>query len=180
MIVIGRRMKNIAARSAQMFAAALCFTLVAASGDAVAQAKFGTGFGHDTSKPIEVAADSLEVRNAANSAVFRGRVRVKQGAVRMTAKELHVTYAKGGKSGAIDKLRALGDVLITNGKDAATAKRADYNVKTGKIIMTGDVLLLQDPNAISGDRLIIDLPTGRATMKGRITVKIIRKDGAKK
>lgn len=137
----------------------------------------GRGFAHDSAQPIQVSADSLEVRNADSAAIFRGSVRVRQGQVRMTATELQVTYARGGSDGAIDRLRAIGDVIITNGAETATSNAADYSVEAGEIIMTGDVLLVQGPNAILGDRLRIDLESGVATMSGRVTVKLQPESG---
>lgn len=133
------------------------------------------GFQHDASQPIEVAADNLEVRNAENKAIFTGDVDVRQGVVRMQAQYLEVTYRPGGGGagaaqpggGAIDRLRASGSVIMTNGEESARADRADYDVAQGTIRLSGDVLLLQGAsNAVRGDELTIDLATGRAIMGG--------------
>ena len=168
-----RRIRSIGACGAALLCAALLAAAAFFTGSAHAQTSFGSGFGHDASEPIEVAAESLEVRNSDNVAVFRGQVRVKQGAVRMTATELEVTYARGGGEGAIDRLKAIGEVVITNGNDTATADEADYDVGASEILMTGDVLLVQGSNAIAGDKLRIDLTTGQARMIGRVVVKVL-------
>lgn len=156
---------------ARRFAAALSFAAaLAAGGSAAAQSgptPFG-GFKHDANQPIEVSADELEVRNSDQVAVFKGAVDVRQGDVRMRSNSLEVFYAQGGgeQQGAIRRLRALGDVFISNGKESAKSATADYNVSSGDILLTGDVVLLQGENVIKGQRLRIDLLTGTAKIEG--------------
>ncbi|MEL6978075.1 MAG: LptA/OstA family protein [Pseudomonadota bacterium] len=143
------------------------------AGGAAAQSgatPFG-GFEHDSTQPVEVAADALEVRNADQKAIFSGNVRVRQGEVAMKAEWLEVTYAgRGGAAnaasggGAIDRLRARGNVIITNGAEMAKSREADYDVAAAEISLAGDVLLVQGQNVIKGDRLKIDLATGTARM----------------
>ena len=160
----------------------IALALAVGGGGASAQSgvtPFG-GFQHDSTQPIEVAADSLEVRNAERKAVFSGNVRVRQGDVLMKAEWLEVTYAArggakpaasagplGANSGAIDRLRARGEVIISNGAETARSKEADYNVAQAAIFLTGDVILLQGANVIKGERLRIDLNSGTARMVGQ-------------
>lgn len=168
----------IAARRA-LLAGAAVVGLALASGAALdhgaaaqTEMPFGGGFSYNSGLPIEVSADRLEVRNEDSVAVFRGSVRVRQGEVTMTAAELQVTYASDSSAGAIDRLQAIGDVIITNGKDTAQADRANYDIASGQVVMTGDVMLLQCRNAISGPLLRIDLESGTANMEGPTRVLI--------
>lgn len=161
-------------------AAALLLMAVAAQGPAWAQSSPFGGFEHDASQPVEVASDTLEVRNEEQKAVFSGNVRIRQGDVRMKAEWLEVTYAAPGErrrgaaaasgapgaGGAIDRLRARGEVIITNGNETAKAENADYDVATAEILLTGQVILLQGDNVIKGERLRIDLTRGTARMEG--------------
>lgn len=136
------------------------------------------GFKHDATQPIEVAADSLEVRNADKVAVFRGQVDVRQGEMRMRADRIEISYGGEGSEtspvqsgipgagGSIDRLQAIGDVIISNGKEQAEASFADYDVSTGQIALTGDVMLVQGQNVLTGDKLIIDLISGTGRMEG--------------
>lgn len=139
------------------------------------------GFKHDSSQPIEVAADSLEVRNAEQVAVFRGNVDVKQGVMRLHADRIEISYGGDGSGvqsgipgagGSIDRLRAVGDVIISNGEEQAEAGVADYDVTTGQIELTGDVMLVQGGNVLTGQKLVIDLVSGtgqfQSTEGGRI------------
>lgn len=158
-------------------AAALAAALASPLAAAAQETPFG-GFAHDSNQPIEVAADTLEVRNADQMAVFRGDVDVRQGGVRMRSTELEVFYADRATAsdaeasspqpggGSIDRLRARGEVIITNGAETARSNNADYDVAGGEILLTGDVILLQGENVIKGERLRIDLATGQARIEG--------------
>lgn len=147
----------------------------AAAAAAQSGSPFG-GFKHDASQPIEVAADSLEVKHSQQLAIFDGDVRVRQGDLRMQARRIEISYGGGagpqaaipGASGAIDRLAARGEVVITNGQEQAKGDRLDYNVETGELELTQNVMLLQGANVISGEKLIIDLATGTGRMVGRV------------
>lgn len=123
------------------------------------------GFRHDQTQPIEIAADSLEVREADKIAVFRGGVVAGQGAMRLTANELEVNYAGEG-TGQIRRLQARGDVFISNDAETATGDYADYDVSGGSIRMTGGVTLTQGENVVKGESLTIDLTSGQGRVDG--------------
>jgi len=60
-----------------------------------AQSQTQVGFGgtpHDSSAPIEVVSDSLEVDDTNGNAIFRGNVIAVQGDLRISAAEIHVLY----------------------------------------------------------------------------------------
>lgn len=165
-------------------AAALGVALLCAAPQAAAQGAtpFG-GFKHDASQPIKVSSDTLQVRNADQVAIFQGKVDVVQGEVRMRAQRLEVTYRDRGAAakaadgapgqGAIDRLKAIGEVLISNGKETAKSDTADYDVAKGQIVMQGNVVLLQGENIVKGKRLTIDLASGTAQMGGgRVQVSL--------
>ena len=129
------------------------------------------GFAHDTSQPVEIAADSLEVRRAEQKAIFRGDVDVRQGPGIMRAQELEVFYKEGAEpgsaeQGAIKRIKARGSVFISNGKETAEGDWADYDVAGEMIIMGGGVMLTQGESAISGKELHIDLKIGKGEIKG--------------
>ncbi|MFD2854173.1 lipopolysaccharide transport periplasmic protein LptA [Seohaeicola zhoushanensis] len=120
----------------------------------------------DTSLPVEVTADSLDVNQTDGSALFKGNVLVGQGEMKLTARQVLVVYNKDG--GGIQRVEATGDVVLVSGPDAAEADRADYSIDTGVIVMTGNVLLTQGPNALTSDRATVNLATGTAQMNGRV------------
>ena len=142
---------------------------LALAGAAFAQANlpFG-GFSHDSSLPVEIAADSLTVSQSAGRATFEGNVVVGQGTLRLAANRIEVVYDGSAASGRVSRMEATGNVTLTNGAESAEAQTAVYDVGSGDVMMTGDVLLTQGDNALSGQTLRIDLDTGTARMEGRV------------
>jgi len=130
------------------------------------------GFKHDSKAPIEISADSLEVRQADSQATFTGKVVAGQGTLRLTADKVVVTYsAEGsGSTGRIRNMRADGHVFLSNGAETAQGDWAEYDVADGMVSMGGSVILTQGQNAISGNALVIDLNTGVGRVEGRAKV----------
>ncbi|MBK0325752.1 LptA/OstA family protein [Rhodobacteraceae bacterium F11138] len=152
----------------RIFAPLLCLLL--APGIAVAQVAgtkvaFGT-IKADPSLPVEVTADTLDVNQSDGSAEFKGNVLVGQGEMRLSAQRVLVIYNQDNSG--IQRMEAVGDVVLVSGPDAAQAERADYSIDSGVIVMTGDVLLTQGPNALTSDRMTVNLTTGTANMAGRV------------
>lgn len=134
-----------------------------------AQVAFG-GLKHDSQLPIEIKSDSLKVDQSAATAEFEGEVLAGQGTLKIQSDVLLVEYQTEGESltGQIEKMTASGNVVLTNGAEAAEGQEAIYTVSSGKVRMTGDVILTQGFNAISGEVLNIDLDSGNAVFEGRI------------
>ncbi len=174
------------ARGLQLIALAALVAAAGVAAPAAAQGKgpFG-GFKHDSGAPIEIVADVLEVRQAENLAIFSGEVVAAQGTLRLTADLLTVTYASeesdtgtdtgaaagtgtgnAADTGAIENMRADGNVFLSNGAETAQGAWAEYDVASGMIRMGGDVVLTQGDNAISGESLVIDLNAGTGRIEG--------------
>ena len=134
-----------------------------------AQVPFG-GLSHDSSLPVEITSDRLDLDQAAGTAIFTGTVKVGQGELRMAADRIEVFYAAedGASTGTIDRMLATGNVTLSNGDEAAESQQATYEVATGIIEMEGDVLLTQGQNALSSQSLRIDLNSGTGTLQGRV------------
>ncbi|MBY5987109.1 lipopolysaccharide transport periplasmic protein LptA [Roseovarius atlanticus] len=139
-----------------------------------AQVAFGNT-AQDSSLPVEVTADNLDVNQQDGTAVFTGNVLIGQGEMRLSAPRVLVVY-KNDQSG-IEELQATGGVTLVSGEDAAEASRADYNVDTGLIEMEGDVLLVQGINALSGDKMFVDTRAGTARVTGRVKTILQPEDG---
>ena len=139
-----------------------------------AQSQTQVGFGgtpHDSSAPIEVVSDSLEVDDTNGNAIFRGNVIAVQGDLRISAAEIHVLYQTNAETGGqndIDQVQALGGVLITRGVDAAEAETATYFVARNEMEMVGNVLVSQQSGVIAGERMLLDIATGQGTVDGRV------------
>jgi len=138
------------------------------------------GFKVDSTLPIEISADALEVRQEQQTAVFTGSVDARQGEVRMQAQRLIVTYdpesEDQGQAGAIRKVRAEGSVFVSSPEGAAEGNWADYDVASGNITMGDTVTLTQGTeNVLAGGSLNINLNTGFA----RIESGGVRADGTR-
>lgn len=144
---------------------ALAATLASAQGTEV---PFGGR--HDSTLPVEITSDALQLDQAAGTAVFTGQVKVGQGQLRLAADRIEVFYvqAQGASSGQVERMNATGNVTLSNGTEAAEANAATYTVATGIVEMEGDVLLTQGVNAVSSQTLRIDLNSGTGRLDGRV------------
>ena len=126
--------------------------------------------GLDTDKPIEISADSLEVKQDENIAIFTGNVDALQGDIRLRASQLTVHYrsGEGGEAGvnAISRIDASGSVFITSGRETAQGEAGVYDVENSLITLIQNVVLTRGENVIRGDRLVLDLATGQTRVDG--------------
>lgn len=120
----------------------------------------------DTSAAVEVTADSLSIDQASGTAVFAGNVMIIQGDLRLTAGRVEVVY--GADTSEIARLLASEGVTFVTADEAAEAQQADYDIRSGLLVMTGNVLLTQGSSAISAGQMTINVTDGTATMEGRV------------
>lgn len=125
----------------------------------------------DQRTPIEITADALEVLQEENRAIFSGHVVAVQGDLRLTANNMTVYYnpdankekkSKGQKDNAIDKIDALGNVLLATPEETASGKHGVYDVQKQNIRLTGDVKLTRGENILEGDALVYSFATGKS------------------
>jgi lipopolysaccharide export system protein LptA len=121
--------------------------------------------GHDTSAPVDVAADRIEVQDRADRAIFSGNVDVRQGSLRLNSARLTVTYSNTGGI-EIRRLEASGGVLLRSPSETARSEFAIYDLDRRLVTMLGGVSLTRGPSNVEGGRLVLDLDTGRAVMDG--------------
>lgn len=154
-------------RSARVAACLLALSLPVMA-HAQAQIAFG-GLKHDSTLPVEISADLLQVDQADGSATFSGNVQIGQGQMRLTAGKVRVEYVTGDDTtGEISRLLASDGVTLVNGAEAAESREAVYTIASGVIVMTGDVILTQGQNALSSEKLTVNLQAGTGTLDGRV------------
>lgn len=124
----------------------------------------------DTSLPIEIESNNLEVDQKSKIATFTGEVIAKQGYIRLKADELKVHYSTNqnndmGKE-SVTKIKASGKVFFSTRNETAQSDNGTYDVNGKKIFLRGNVVLTQGDNVIRGNYLILDLKTGKNTVKG--------------
>jgi len=121
--------------------------------------------GHDSNAPVDFSADRIEVQDRADRVVVTGNVQVTQGNLRLSANRLTVAYRRTDGV-EINRLDAVGDVLVTRGNESARGATAVYDLDRRIITMVGNVQLVQGESRLTGGRLTIDLANGRSSVDG--------------
>ena len=125
--------------------------------------------GGQANQAIEITADTLEVRQSENVAVFEGSVEAIQGDMVLTADMLTVYYreveADDGNLG-VSRIDAEGDVVVSSPQETAKGKRGVYDVEEGRIDLAGGVVLNQGNNIVEGEALTMDLVSGVSRISG--------------
>lgn len=124
---------------------------------------------HDSSKPVEISADTLEIDQDNGVAVFTGNVIIIQDDLKLTAAKVRVTYdSTEGGSGDVEFMHATGGVTMVSPEEVAEAREAVFSVTDDTMVMTGDVIMTQGENAIAGERLDADLDAGTGVLTGGV------------
>jgi lipopolysaccharide export system protein LptA len=126
---------------------------------------------HDSSLPIEITADTLEVLRNEQIATFTGNVDAVQGDMVLSADLLRVHYGDDGADAAgpagansIRRIEAEGNVFLSSPRETAQGDAGVYDVASDQVTMEGAVVLTRDDNVVRGQRLEIDLVSGRSQM----------------
>lgn len=145
--------------------------------------------------PVEVNADSLEVLQNDEKAIFRGNVIAVQGDMRLKSDVMTVHYRKkdeatkeaeakpaeaaatpsdatpmdATKANTITKLETEGNVVLSTPEESASGTSGLYDVQTKKIYLNGDVVLTREQNILKGEKLVYDLTTGHSTLDGAVS-----------
>jgi lipopolysaccharide export system protein LptA len=124
--------------------------------------------GHDTSAPVDIDADRVEVQQRADRAVFSGNVHAVQGNLKLDAERLRVAYLTQPGSGnpQIQRIDADGGVTMTSPSERASGRYGIYDVNRRVITLIGGVTLTRGDSVAHGGRLVMDLDSGRSTLDG--------------
>jgi lipopolysaccharide export system protein LptA len=135
------------------------------------------GFGSNAKDPIQIEADSLEVRDRDNMAVFTGSVVVRQKDTVMRTQLLRVYYEPkaAGTAGAaapaqnqqIRRYEAEGKVLISQGDQTVSGETGWFDMPTSKAQINTNVVITQGRNVGTGGRIDVDLKTGQYVLSGK-------------
>lgn len=134
-----------------------------------------SGLKQDSSLPVQVESDALEVDQGTGEAIFTGNVKVVQGEMTITSERARVEYTPGGNE--VNKVFFSGNVLFTSPTDAAEGEEAVYTLASGEVVITGNVLLTQGATTISGARLVYNLDAGTGVMEGRVQTVFVPGSG---
>lgn len=135
----------------------------------------------DTSLPVEISSDSLEVLQHDNKAIFNGNVVAVQGQVRLKSDKMIVHYKQKGQQqeapktpapandtgsmGAITLIEVIGNVLVATPQESAKGDKGDYDVPSRILHLFGDnVVLTREKNIMRGTALEYNMATGRSIL----------------
>ena len=129
---------------------------------------------YDTSLPIEINADNLEVDQANQTALFSGNVDAVQGKIKVKSDRMTVYYRANGQKSApgvagtgpqtISKVKVNGNVRVNTLEEAAKGDNGVYDVEHSILQLEGSVILTQGDNIIQGDKLVYNLDTGKSVV----------------
>ena len=150
-------------RRRAIFAIALLAAVSTIGASAFGQLELGGG--HDANQPIEITADSLEVQQENQLAIFRGTVDAVQGEMNLRADVLVVHYRpREDNQNSISLIEAEGNVFVSSPNEMAQGDRGTYHVDAQRVELDGSVVLTQGENVIRGDHLELNLATGQSKM----------------
>jgi lipopolysaccharide export system protein LptA len=149
-----------------------------------------SGFNSDSSTPIQIEADRLEVRDVEKLAIYSGHVRVLQGETLMQAPELRVFYKGDSTPGAgtgsgpvagsqVTRIEAGPGVTVRSRDQVASADRAIFEMAKDLITMEGNVVLTQGTSVVRGERLIVNVKTKEGRIEGGRVQTLITPSGGK-
>ena len=137
------------------------------------------GLGSDSTAPIRIDADRLDVFDRENRAVYAGNVVAVQGdtTIRCSRLTIHFDRNPTGGSGddagdAIRRIECAGPVTILSQDQVATGDQAIYDRATGQMVISGNVALSQGQNVTRGERLVYDIDRGVANIEAGGTQRV--------
>ncbi len=125
--------------------------------------------GHDSSLPIAISADAMEVEQSQRRATFLGAVDARQGEFALRADKLVVHYrdrSQGGDRGSIRLIEAMGDIFLVTPSETAQGDAGSYDVDAGIVTLTGQVVLTNADAVLTGARATMNLATGESRVTG--------------
>lgn len=132
--------------------------------------------GMDSRQPVEINADTLEVRQQENIAIFTGNVIAVQGDTKLKSDQMIVHYRKkSGDSGAaatdamqgaVERIDVNGNVLLSTPEETASGDKGVYQVSKKLVHLNDNVVLTRGKNILKGNALVYDFTTGKSVING--------------
>ena len=107
-------------------------------------------------EPIDITSETAEFQDQV--AVWTGNVRVVQAEAILTAERIEANLSEEGE---FKSLTAIGSVRYSNGQEAITGARADYDEKTRAITISDDVIVTQGKQVMSAGAVVYWIDTGK-------------------
>jgi lipopolysaccharide export system protein LptA len=137
--------------------------------------------GNNTKLPVEVNADSLEVIQDNQKAIFSGNVVAKQGTLNISANKMTVYYTKkDGKEdkeqNSVSKVEAEGNVFLSTPTETAQGQTGLLDVKQNVVTLSGNVVLTSGKNVVKGEKLVYNVTTRQSRIVSGTTSNGTKKE----
>lgn len=118
----------------------------------------------DTAEDTITARDSLEYHETQQLAVARGDAMAVRGDRRVRADVLTAHFGEGNQQAEMDRIDAVGNVLVSTPTDIVRAEKGDYDPARGIATMTGNVKITRGDTQLNGERAEVNLETGESRL----------------
>ena len=92
----------------------------------------------------------------------RGDALAMRGDHRVRADTLTAHFTQGAAKSEMDRIEAVGNVLVSTPSDIVRAERGDYSPKRGIATVTGNVRITRGVTQLNGERAEVNLNTGES------------------
>jgi lipopolysaccharide export system protein LptA len=117
--------------------------------------------------PMTISADqALEWRSDAKQYVARGKVKITQDTMELTADQVVADYRTVNKTQEVYRLTATGSVVIKTATETATGSRAVYDRDQNLATLDGPVTITRGQDVLTGARATVNLTTKLSTLYG--------------
>jgi lipopolysaccharide export system protein LptA len=156
-------------RPAILAAAAVSLTLGSVLGAAVAGAALAqAGQARTTGGPVQIEADSVDIRPQENLVLLTGNAVVIQDGTAIRSNTLRLVYrgAPGSPNGELDKVFADSEVFYITPEERVRGDSAVYDRSINQITIRGRVVVTQGQSVVQGSELVVNTVTRASRMRG--------------
>ena len=120
---------------------------------------------------IRVKSDTLVIEETKGEIRFTGNVTVTFESALMTCGTL-IVLATSDQPLTVKKGIALDGVTVVRGTERAEAGRAEFDLASGKVVLTESPRLYREKDRITATRIVYDIDRGQATFDGPVEAVI--------
>ena len=148
-----------------------CFLALVIMGSAPLRAAPAKNASSKSQAPIAIDADSLEVIQSQNKAIFKGNVVAKQADMTLRSAVMTVFYGtkkQGTESalGSLTRIEVEGNVSLVTATESATGEHGVYDAVKNKVFLSDNVVLKRAGNVLNGSALEYNVNTGSSMLSG--------------
>ncbi|MDD2942120.1 MAG: lipopolysaccharide transport periplasmic protein LptA [bacterium] len=129
----------------------------------------------DSSQPLYINSNSLELDAEGRVFTYRGDVKISQGEMLITAEKVTGTYDDKNQ---MDEVVCEKNVVISKGDNLrAAAQRGVYKVKDSVVTLTEGPEVYNKGNILTADVIRVFLNEDRSEAEGNVRVKVVQTEG---